>query len=51
MSELDLTEDEVRSEHLQAVNVPAQWAYMIAVIGGGLVAMLLLIAILGSGSG
>lgn len=51
MSELDLTEDEVRAEHLQAVNEPAQWAYMIAVIGGGLVAMLLLIAILGSGSG
>jgi hypothetical protein len=48
MSELDLTEDDVREEHLRAVNQPAHWAYLLAVLVGGTVLMLLFIALLGA---
>jgi hypothetical protein len=51
MSELDLTEDDVREEHLRAVNQAAQWAYLLAVLGGGTLLMVLLIALLGASSG
>lgn len=51
MSELDLTEDDVREEHLRAVNQPAQWAYLAGVLGGGTLLMLLLIALLDAATG
>ena len=46
MSELDLTEDDVRDEHLHAVRQPAQWAYLLGVLGAGTLLMLALIAVL-----
>jgi hypothetical protein len=48
MSERDLTEDQVRAEHVEAVNEPRQWAYLIGVLAGGLVLMLAFIAVLGA---
>jgi hypothetical protein len=51
MSELDLTEDDVREEHLAEVHQPAQWLYLFGVLGAGLVLMILLIALLGAGQG
>ena len=47
--ELKLTEDDVREEHRQDVNVPAHYAYMFGVLGFGLVAMLVLMVLLGGG--
>jgi hypothetical protein len=44
-----LTEEDVWHEHLSSVKVAGHWAYLVGVLGGGLVAMLLLIAVLGSG--
>ena len=44
--EESLTEDDVRDEHMKAVNVPAHWAYLFGVLLGGLVLMLLLIAVI-----
>ena len=49
MSERDITEDEVRKEHLHAVNVPAHWAYLAGVLVGGFLLMLGLIVLV-SGS-
>ena len=46
--ELEITEDEVRVEHLQEVNQVAHWAYLFGVLGAGSLAMVLLIAFLGS---
>jgi len=46
MSELDLTEDDVREEHLAEVNQPAHWLYLFGVLGIGLVLMIALIAVL-----
>ena len=46
-----MSEDKVREEHLQAVNVPAHWAYLFGVLGVGMVLMVVLIAILGGSSG
>jgi hypothetical protein len=40
-------QDRVREEHLASVNVPAHWAYLIAVLVGGFVLMVILIAVLG----
>jgi len=51
MSELDLSEDDVREEHLAEVHQPAQWLYLLGVLGLGLVFMVGLIAALGSGAG
>jgi TRAP-type C4-dicarboxylate transport system permease small subunit len=42
------TAEDVRREHLAEVSVPRQWAYLAGVIGGGLVAMILFIALLGA---
>ena len=48
-SERNLTEDQVRQDHLAAVHQPAQWAYLFGVLIGGTVLMLLLIAAISSG--
>ena len=48
MSDLDLTEDEVRAERMAQVKPLAEMAYLAAVIGLGGVAMLLLISWLGA---
>ena len=47
MSERDADKEQVRKEHLAEVNPAAHWAYLFAVVGGGLLAMLALIAVLG----
>lgn len=49
MSERDITEDQVREEHLAEVRPWLEWAYMAVVVGLGLVAMIVFIAWLGSG--
>ena len=51
MSEIDLTEDDVREEHLAEVNQSAQWLYLFGVVGGGLVLMVAFIALLGASGG
>lgn len=48
MSELKITEDQVREEHLGEVNVGAHWAYLFAVLLGGTLLMIGLIAFLGT---
>jgi hypothetical protein len=47
MPDVDITVEEVEREHLDEVHRGAQWAYLAGVIGLGLVAMLVLIALLG----
>jgi hypothetical protein len=47
MLEADITVAKVEREHLDEVHQGAQWAYLAGVIGIGLAAMLLLIALLG----
>ena len=47
MSERTITEDQVRTEHLREVNVPAHWAYLTAVLGGGFLLMVALLWVLG----
>ena len=47
---MTITDEQVRDEHLRAVNVPAHWVYLFGVIGGGLVVMVGLIAVLGGSS-
>ena len=47
MSERDVDQETVREEHLREVNLAVQWAYLVAILGGGLLAMVLLIAWLG----
>lgn len=51
MSELDLTRDDVREEHLAEVNQPAHWLYLFGVLGGGLVLMVAFIALLDASGG
>lgn len=51
MSERDIDREVVRKEHLAEVNPAAHWAYLLAILGGGMVAMLALIAWLGGASG
>jgi hypothetical protein len=51
MDERTISEDQVRSEHLEAVDQRAQALYIVGVIGGGFVLMVLLIALLGAGGG
>jgi hypothetical protein len=48
MSEREIDQEQVRDEHLKEVNPAAHWAYLVAVLGGGLLAMLGFIAWLGS---
>ena len=48
MSELKMSEDNVRDEHLKEVNVGGHWAYLFAVLVGGFLLMVALIAYLGS---
>ncbi len=50
-NEAEMTEEKVRKEHLDAVNVPAHWAYLFAVLVGSFVLMVLLIALIGGGGG
>jgi hypothetical protein len=47
MSDREIDKERVREEHLKEVSPAAHWAYLVGVIGGGLVAMLALIAWLG----
>jgi hypothetical protein len=47
MSERTVTEDQVRSEHLREVNVPAHWWYIVGVLGSGLLFMVALMWVLG----
>lgn len=51
MSERDIDREAVRKEHLAEVNPAAHWAYLVAILGGGTVAMLALIAWLGGPGG
>ena len=46
--EKTLSEDDVRREHLATVNRPAHWIYLSAVLVGGTLLMVLLIAWLGA---
>ena len=48
MSERDIDKEKVREEHLAEVHPAAHWAYLAGVVGGGLIAMLALIAWLGA---
>jgi len=48
MSDRSIDEDQVRREQLADVNVPVQWAYLAAVLFGGLLLMLVLIGLLGT---
>ncbi|MFP5343623.1 MAG: hypothetical protein ACLGIJ_12005 [Candidatus Limnocylindria bacterium] len=48
MSERDVSEEQIRGEHLAEVVQARQAAYLIAVLGGGLLLMLGLIAVLGA---
>jgi hypothetical protein len=47
MNERSVDEAQVRAEHLAEVDSRRQWAYLIAVLIGGTLAMLGLIALLG----
>jgi hypothetical protein len=46
MDEREVTVEQVAREHLAEVNRAAHWAYVAGVIGLGILAMLLLIALL-----
>ena len=50
MCESEITAADVEREHLQEVHQGAHWAYMLAVIALGFLAMLELIAYLGAQS-
>jgi hypothetical protein len=49
VSDEKITEGKVRNEHLREVNPPAHWAYLFAVLLGGLALMVLLMALLEAG--
>jgi hypothetical protein len=49
--ELDLTEHDVWNEHLEQVNAPNHWLYLWAVLIGGTLLMIGLIALFGTGAG
>ncbi|HYI66793.1 MAG TPA: hypothetical protein VEW95_07725 [Candidatus Limnocylindrales bacterium] len=51
MSERNVDEQQVRSEHLDEVSVGMQWAYLIGVLLGGFLLMVALIAMLGGTAG
>ena len=48
MSERNVDQDQVRTEHLAEVDQRVQWAYLAAVLVGGTIAMLAFIALLGA---
>jgi hypothetical protein len=48
MSERDVTEAQIRKEHLAEVDQRRQWAYLGAVLVGGTALMLALVALLGA---
>jgi hypothetical protein len=48
VSEREVTEDQVRREHKESVNVPAHWAYFATVLLGSAVLMLAFVALLGA---
>ncbi len=50
-NEKTITEDDVRKEHLASVRPGPHWAYLIAILGGGVLLMLLLIAVMGAANG
>jgi hypothetical protein len=49
--ETKVTQDQVWNEHLADVHVGRHWAYLAAVIVGGFLLMVALIALLGSAAG
>ena len=51
MSERTIEREKVREEHLAEVNPPAHWAYLVGVLAIATLAMLLMIAWLGSTTG
>ena len=51
MTERSIDEDRVRAEHEAEVDQRRQWAYLVAVLGGGTLAMVVLIALLGATQG
>jgi hypothetical protein len=51
MTERDLTEENVRDEHLAEINPGTQWAYLFGVLLGGFLLMVGLIALLGGTAG
>jgi hypothetical protein len=48
VSELKITEEQVRQEHLNEVNVAAHWVLLLAVLVGSVLLMIGLIALLGA---
>ena len=46
MSDRDITEDDIRDEHLDEVDARAHWLFLFAVLGGGTLLMIGLIAVL-----
>ena len=48
-NEATMTEERVRKEHLETVNVARHWAYLWGVMVGALIAMVAFIALLGAG--
>jgi hypothetical protein len=46
MNELEVTEDQVREERLEAVDQRFHWVYLAVVLGGSIALMLALIALL-----
>jgi hypothetical protein len=51
VSELDVNEGKVRSEHLKEVNAGAQWLYLFGVVLGAFLLMIALMAMLGATTG
>ena len=49
--ERDVGVEQVQEEHLAAVTPRTQWLYLFGVLGLGFLLMVVLIAILGAGSG
>jgi hypothetical protein len=50
MSERDVTEDDVRMEHLAEVKESVHWAYLVGVLASATVLMLVVMALLGASS-
>jgi hypothetical protein len=46
VKEREITEDQVRREHLAEVHQPTQWLYLLGVLVGGSMLMVALIAVL-----